>query len=109
MMRGGGRPPKFTLAQRREIKKIAKAKPAEYDLPFSTWSLARLADFVVAEGVTRGVDRAGSALPGRHCGGQGGPHRFHRPGMAGHQLDLRNRLVQQYGETADHRAPGGQG
>ena len=40
----GGRPPKFTLAQRREIKKIAKAKPAEYDLPFSTWSLAKLAD-----------------------------------------------------------------
>jgi transposase len=32
----GGRPPKFTLGQRREIKKVAKAKPAEYDLPFST-------------------------------------------------------------------------
>ena len=31
----GGRPPKFTLGQRREIKKIAKAEPAEYDLPFS--------------------------------------------------------------------------
>ena len=31
----GGRPPKFTLGQRREIKKIAKAKPIEYDLPFS--------------------------------------------------------------------------
>jgi hypothetical protein len=26
----------------------AKAKPAEYDLPFSTWSLAKLADFLVA-------------------------------------------------------------
>jgi transposase len=46
----GGRPPKFTLGQRREIKKIAKAKPAEYDLPFSTWSLAKLADFLVAGG-----------------------------------------------------------
>ena len=44
----GGRPPKFTLAQRREVKKIAKAKPAEFDLPFSTWSLAKLADFLVA-------------------------------------------------------------
>ena len=31
----GGRPPKFTLAQRREIKKIAKSRPAEHDLPFS--------------------------------------------------------------------------
>jgi hypothetical protein len=37
----GGYPPKFTLPQRREIKKIAKAKPAEYDLPFA-WSLAKL-------------------------------------------------------------------
>src|SRR6266704_1816854 len=31
----GGRPPKFTLAQRREIKKIAKSKPGEHDLPLS--------------------------------------------------------------------------
>jgi transposase len=30
----GGRPPKFTLGQRREIKKIAKSKPAEHGLPF---------------------------------------------------------------------------
>ena len=31
----GGHPPKFTLPQRREIKKIAKSKPVEHDLPFS--------------------------------------------------------------------------
>jgi hypothetical protein len=30
----GGRPPKFTLGQRREIKKVAKARPGDYDLPF---------------------------------------------------------------------------
>jgi MarR family len=30
----GGHPPKFTLIQRGEIKKIAKARPAEHDLPF---------------------------------------------------------------------------
>jgi transposase len=47
---GGGRPPKFTLLRRREIKRTAKAKPAEYDLPFSTWSLSKVADFLVAEG-----------------------------------------------------------
>ena len=47
----GGRPPKFTPVQRREIKKTAKSKPAEHDLPFSAWSLAKLADFLVAEGV----------------------------------------------------------
>lgn len=45
----GGRPPQFTLPQRREIKKIAKARPADYDLPFSTWSLGKLAEFLVAE------------------------------------------------------------
>ena len=36
----GGHPPKFTLGQRREIKKIAKSRPTDHDLPFSTWSLA---------------------------------------------------------------------
>jgi transposase len=46
----GGRPPKFTLAQRREAKKIAKSRPVEHDLPFSAWSLAKLADILVAEG-----------------------------------------------------------
>ena len=55
----GGRPPKFTLAQRREIKKIAKAKPDEHDLPFSAWSLAKLADFVVAEGVVDDISHEG--------------------------------------------------
>jgi transposase len=47
----GGRPRTFTFPERREIKKIAKSKPAEHGLPFSTWSLAKLADFLVAEGV----------------------------------------------------------
>jgi transposase len=55
----GGRPPKFSLPQRREIKKIAKAKPVEYDLPFSTWSLAKLADFLVAEGVVDDISHEG--------------------------------------------------
>jgi transposase len=41
----GGHPPKFTLAQRREIKKIAKSKPTEHNLPFSTWSLAWLSSW----------------------------------------------------------------
>src|SRR5690606_9958647 len=45
----GGRPKKFTLPERREIKKIAKSSPTEHDLPFSTWSLTKLAEFLVAE------------------------------------------------------------
>ena len=55
----GGRPPKFTLPQRREIKKIAKSRPAEHDLPFSTWSLSKLAEFLVAEGVVDDISHEG--------------------------------------------------
>jgi transposase len=55
----GGHPPKFTPVQRREIKKTAKSKPAEHDLPFSTWSLAKLADFLVAEGVVDDISHEG--------------------------------------------------
>src|SRR5215813_2642673 len=55
----GGRPPKFTLVQRREIKKIAKSRPAEHGLPFSTWSLSKLADFLVAEGVVDDISHEG--------------------------------------------------
>jgi transposase len=55
----GGRAPKFTLGQRREIKKIAKSRPVDHDLPFSTWSLAKLADFLVAEGVVDDISHEG--------------------------------------------------
>jgi transposase len=55
----GGRPPKFSLPQRREIKKIAKSKPAEHDLPFSAWSLSKLAEFLVAEGVVDDISHEG--------------------------------------------------
>jgi transposase len=55
----GGRPPKFTLPQRREVKKIAKSHPADHGLPFSTWSLSKLADFLVAEGVVDDISHEG--------------------------------------------------
>jgi transposase len=55
----GGRPPKFTLPQRREIKKVALSRPADHGLPFSTWSLAKLADFLVAEGVVDDISHEG--------------------------------------------------
>lgn len=55
----GGRPPAFTLPQRREIKKIAKSKPVEHGLPFSTWSLTKLAEFLVAEGVVDDISHEG--------------------------------------------------
>jgi transposase len=55
----GGRPPKYSLGQRREIKVIAKSRPADHGLPFSTWSLAKLADFLVAEGVVDDISHEG--------------------------------------------------
>ena len=49
----------FTLAQRREIKKIAKSAPADHGLPFSRWSLSKLAEFLVAEGVVEDISHEG--------------------------------------------------
>jgi transposase len=55
----GGRPPKFTLPQRQQIKQTALSRPADHDLPFSTWSLAKLAEFLVAEGVVDDISHEG--------------------------------------------------
>ncbi|MFD4506451.1 IS630 family transposase [Streptomyces sp. NPDC058457] len=57
----GGRSKTFTLLERREIKKIAKPKPkpTEHSLPFSTWSLVKLADFLVHEGVVDDISHEG--------------------------------------------------
>ena len=55
----GGRPPKFDLKQRAKIKQIALSRPADHDLPFSTWSLSKLADFLVAEGVVDDISHEG--------------------------------------------------
>ena len=55
----GGRPPTFTLPQRQAIKKLALSRPTDHDLPFATWSLAKLADFLVAEGVVDDISHEG--------------------------------------------------
>jgi transposase len=55
----GGRPPTFTLPERREIKKIALSRPQDHHLPFSTWSLSKLAEFLVAEGVVDDISHEG--------------------------------------------------
>jgi transposase len=55
----GGRPPKFTLGQRREIKKVARPHPADHGLPFSVWSLSKLAEFLVAQGVVEDISHEG--------------------------------------------------
>jgi transposase len=58
----GGRPAKFTLPERQQIKKIALSRPQDHDLPFSTWSLSKLAEFLVAEGVVDDISHEGLRL-----------------------------------------------
>lgn len=55
----GGRPPKFDLRQRAKVKQIALSRPEEHHLPFSVWSLSKLADFLVAEGVVDDISHEG--------------------------------------------------
>ena len=55
----GGRPQSFTLPTRREIKRIALSDPADLGQPFATWSLAKLADYLVAEGVVTDISHEG--------------------------------------------------
>src|SRR5438132_12982194 len=55
----GGRPRTFTLPQRQAITRIALAVPTDLGQPFATWSLAKLADYLVAEEVVDDISHAG--------------------------------------------------
>src|SRR4051812_21440464 len=55
----GGRPQTCTLPKRQEIKRIALSDPSDLDHPFATWSLSKLADSLVAEGVATDVSHEG--------------------------------------------------
>jgi transposase len=55
----GGRPPKFTAEQRAQVTKVALGRPGDYGLPFSTWSLSKLADYLVAKGVVEDISHEG--------------------------------------------------
>src|SRR4051812_47472823 len=55
----GGRPQTFTLPKRQEIKRIALSDPQDLGQPFATWSLAKLADYLVAEGVVTDISHEG--------------------------------------------------
>jgi len=55
----GGRPRTFTLPERQQIKRIALSVPSDLGQPFATWSLAKLADYLVAEGVVRDISHEG--------------------------------------------------
>ena len=100
----GGRPPVFTLAERREIKKIAKSKPAEYGLPFSRWSLAKLADFLVAEGVVEDTSHEGlrgtAARGERLVSGREDLEGVRRPGLAAKKARVDHMYAIADGEAA---------
>ena len=55
----GGRPPKFTLPERQAIKEIAPSRPRDHHLPCSIWSLSKLSEFLVAEGVVDDTSHEG--------------------------------------------------
>jgi transposase len=55
----GGRPYTFTLPKRQEIKRIALSDPTDLGQPFATWSLAKPADYLVAEGVVTDISHEG--------------------------------------------------
>lgn len=55
----GGRPAKFDAEQRAAITQIALGRPVDYGLPFSTWSLSKLADYLVAQGVVDDISHEG--------------------------------------------------
>jgi transposase len=55
----GGRPPTFTLPKRQEIKRVALSDPQDLGQPFATWSLAKLAEYLVAEGVVTDISHEG--------------------------------------------------
>jgi transposase len=55
----GGRPPKFTIEQRAAITQVALARPADHGLPFATWSLSKLADYLVAQEVVDDISHEG--------------------------------------------------
>jgi transposase len=58
----GGRPQTFTLPKRQEIKRIALTDPQNLEQPFATWSLSKLADYLVAEGVVTDISHEGLRL-----------------------------------------------
>jgi len=66
----GGRPPKFSVEHRAEIKKVALGRPVDHGLPFSTWSLSKLADYLVAirKGGGRRHFSRGAAGAAARCG-----------------------------------------
>jgi transposase len=99
----GGRPPTFTLPERREIKKIALSRPVDHDLPFSTWSLSKLAEFLVAEGVVDDISHEGLRVLLREEGVSFQVIKTWKQSTDPDFEAKKNRVLELY-EIADHKA-----
>jgi transposase len=96
-----GRPPTFSLPQRAQIKKIALSRPGDHGLPFSTWSLAKLAEFLVAEGVVDDISMracARSSSP-RRC-----PFKWSKPSRFRPTRTTRRRRIGCWSCTTSQKA-----
>jgi transposase len=93
----GGRPPTFTLPQRQQIKKIALSRLQDHDLPFSTWSLHKLADFLVAEGVVEDISHEGLRALLREAGVSLQRLKTWKQSRDPHDEAKKNRVLQLYG------------
>ena len=91
----GGRPRTFTLPERQQIKRIALSVPTDLGQPFATWSLAKLADYLVAEGVVDGHLPRGAAAAAARGG---------RPLSSGEDLEALQRPRLRGQEEPDPRA-----
>lgn len=102
----GGRPPKFTLPQRQQIKQLALARPADHGLPFATWSLSKLADFLVAEGVVDDISHEGLRLVLREEGVSFQAVKTWKTSTDPDYEVKKNRVLQLYAVADGHLDPG---
>src|SRR5207302_330421 len=100
---GGGRRPVFTLPQRHQVKKIALARPGDHGLPFSTWSLSKLADDLVRKGVVEDISHEGLRLLLREEGVSFQPKETYKQSDDPHYETKKNRVLELY-DIADGKA-----
>jgi transposase len=60
----GGRPKTISEQARRQIRVIARCCPRDLGLPFSAWSLSKLAGHLVAAGVVASISAVGDLAAG---------------------------------------------
>nr|WP_290667599.1 helix-turn-helix domain-containing protein [Ardenticatena sp.] len=53
--RSGGAPPRFTEEQKQAIVQLAMTPPRELGLPFSRWTLHKLAEVAVQQGIVESI------------------------------------------------------